>query len=94
MDRQPTCVVHIDRTGNQNFQIFGDGGVQFLVIDDRAAHDRVYRVTHRSTNADLARLIGSSPVGSAQDDRHQAIVGVLDAASKGQRHLKLVESES
>lgn len=91
MIEKPTCVVHIDENGNQEFLICGDA--RLLVIDEGAPHDRVYEVKETITHKTLAILIGDSPIGSKDDDRHEAIAARVLADMRGKRRFEVVSSD-
>jgi hypothetical protein len=61
-------VLHIAEDGSYDLKVWGDGRVQVLWVDERAAGDRVYCQTSRETDAaDLAQLVGADHIGHAGD---------------------------
>ena len=86
-------VVHIDRDGSFDLHAFGPSDTRFLVIDERAPADRVYRVTLRSPRALLDELLGDSVVGDCSDARHPAIEARIRAAVDGRPHLSEVPTD-
>lgn len=86
-------VVHIDRDGSFDLHAFGPSDTRFLVIDERAPDDRVYRVTLRSPRALLDELIGDSEVGDCADARHPALEARIWAAVNGRPHLEAVPAD-
>lgn len=86
-------VVHIDRDGSFDLHAFGPSDTRFLVIDERAPDDRVYRVTVRSPRALLDELLGGSIVGDCTDERHPALSARILAAVDGRPHLEAVRTD-
>jgi hypothetical protein len=86
-------VVHIDTEGQFDLLAFGSSDTRFLVIDERAPHDRVYRITLRQPRALLAELLGDSPIGDCSDDRHPALAARFAAAVEGRPLLKAVPTD-
>ena len=89
----PTCIVHIGLDGNTDFAVCGDA--RLLTIDERAPHDRVYEVSRRISQDQLAALIGDSPVGNAKEisERHAALLARVPASLTGKPHLSIVTGE-
>lgn len=78
--------------GALQLSIYGDGPMRFLVVDERTPGDRVYEVTSRLPVEGLAAMIpDGSPIGTKDDERHQALRGRIDAAMQGRPHLRSVE---
>lgn len=61
-NRKAVVVFHIDRDGLAQGAFFrGDADV--LIIDERDARNRVYRMTQETPSDELARRIGKHPLG-------------------------------
>jgi hypothetical protein len=89
-DLTSVCIVHFDEIGEQTYHIFGEA--RLLVIDERAPDDRVYEISGKISAEELSDLIGDDPIGSASDDRHEAISARINARLDGRRsHLSVIE---
>ena len=88
---QPICVVHI--TGESNIEYHLSGDVVFLVIDERAPHDRVYQMV-QTPREEIAALIGDSPIGSRHDVRHAAIERRIARSEQGKSHLEIADDDA
>lgn len=84
----PICIVHIAADGCPNY-IF-NGEVEFLIIDERAPHDRVYQMTEPTPRALIAELIGHSPIGNCHDSRHAAAAHRITRFLEGRSHLEAI----
>ena len=84
-------LIHIDATGFPLYYVAGDG-VRLIVVDERCQNDRVYECLGRDDPADIARIIGDSPIGSSKDDHHPALERRIERALSGKPHLEVVKS--
>ena len=84
-------LVHIDASGDQNYYVAGDA-TRLIIVDERCPNDRVYECLGRDDPADIARIIGDSPIGSSQDERHPALERKIERALSGKPHLEVVKS--
>lgn len=92
VDDRPVAVVRWTEDGELQLGMFGEG-LRMLVVDERATHDRVYEITHREPLKALERLVPSdSEIGSAEDDRHEALVARMTALFEGRPHLTAVRN--
>jgi hypothetical protein len=88
----PVAVVQFTAEDRMRMSIFGKGPMRFLVIDERCPGDRVYEITTRLPIDQLAELVSpEEPIGTKDDERHGALVGLVAAAARGERHLRSVE---
>jgi hypothetical protein len=85
-----SVVIHIDAKGKTSY--FVTTGIDVFTIDENCQHDRVFRLSPNSTEAEIEAIIGKSPVGHSEDERHPAISARVSAFLYGERHLKPVES--
>ena len=74
-------------------EVVTDGPAEVISVCDWTPNDRLYRLTANHTvSADkVAEILGAGPVGSADDDRHEAIKNRVLSGLDGASHLKLVE---
>lgn len=86
---QPIVVIRFDADGEFSVDFAPDAAV--YVIDERAPHDRLYRMTPRATRSCLEAAVADGECGSAQDARHAAIANLIRAHLEGRRHLAPVD---
>ena len=84
----PTVLIHIDHNGEPAHHMNGD--VRFVIVDDRAPHDRAYRFTAQTPLAEIDAIIGGQ-IGSADDARHPAIAARIVAALAAKPAWSVVE---
>ncbi len=84
-------VVQYDERGDVSFHVYGDERVRLFIIDERCKGDRVYEWLNREPPEALKTMIGDSPIGSSQDDRHAAIENRILKLIDGKPHLEVVE---
>ena len=80
MGSRPICVVHLHEDGGFEYLLSGDA--VFLVVDERASHDRVYQMTLQSPRGAITGLLGNSAIGSRHDTRHPAVRIALSGRSR------------
>lgn len=88
---KPTVIAHFDENGSLNY--FATSGVDLFIVDERAPSDRVYHYTTRTSRKVCARILGDDPIGSKDDDRHEAIEARVVAGQEGRPHLSAVEDD-
>ncbi|GGD30918.1 hypothetical protein [Aureimonas glaciei] len=77
--------IHFDEDGE--FRIYQSGeGVTVYVIDDRVPNDRVYQLQPASQADEIEALIGKSPIGSADDEKHDFITAQILGGYYGGSH--------
>lgn len=84
-------LIHIDATGAPLYYVAGDGA-RLIVVDERCKNDRVYECLERDDPNEIARIIGASPIGSNQDERHAALERKIERALSGKPHLEVVKT--
>lgn len=80
-------VIRYDARGDISYCATGD--TRLIVIDERAARDRVCEVLSRVPLETVAVLIGDSPVGSSRDGRHEALAARI--RNNGRPKLEIVK---
>ncbi|MES2138003.1 MAG: hypothetical protein V4502_13220 [Pseudomonadota bacterium] len=89
---QPVALVRFTTEGEMQLGMFGDG-FRFLVIDERCPEDRVYELTAVQPRKVLEVLVpAGTAIGSANDERHDALVARMEALFTGRPHLTVVGS--
>ena len=83
----PTVLIHIDHNGEPAHHMNGD--VRFVIVDERAPHDRAYRFTVQTPLAKIDAIIGDD-IGSAADARYSAIAARVKTAIAGKPALSVV----
>jgi hypothetical protein len=84
-------IIHFERDAVAPDYYIEEGvDVQVIVVDERAPHDRVYELTQRWPAATIDPMLGSDPIGSRFDGRHEAIAARILAAREGKPHLAIV----
>lgn len=83
-------IVRFDEEGEQSYHVIGDD-VRFFIVDERAPGDRVYEWLPRESADEIKSILGDDPIGSSNDDRHEAIRHVILSAMAGKPRLALVE---
>lgn len=76
-------------------EVVTDGPAEVICVSDWTPNDRLYRMTSAHTvSADrVSEILGDDPIGSAGDDRHEAIANRILSSERGERHLKPVEQD-
>lgn len=91
MDIENVVVVHFDENGSIDYAVCGDEKVRLFIVDERAPNDRVYEWTTRCTAGKIRELIPQgSKHGHKGDIRHAAIKHRIEAALRGESHIKPV----
>ncbi len=84
-------VVHFDENGDQSYLVAGDERVRLYIIDERAPNDRVYEWLPRCDGAAIKALFrDGEPIGSSQDERHNAVAHAINAYAEGRPRLTVV----
>ncbi len=83
-------IVHFDSDGELMF--YAAGNVRLFIVDERAPNDRVFEWTDRVLPSQIASIIGDSPIGSPDDERHAAIEHKVVALVEGRPRLEVVPS--
>lgn len=86
---EPLVIVHKDKRDEYWFHTFG--GADLLIVDDNAPDDWVYRWTEGG-DAEFAARVLAADIGSAQDDRHEAIKHKVLRFMEGRPHLEPLPS--
>lgn len=90
MAELPTVVVRFGLDGEIEYFVSGEG-IRLLIIDERAADDRIYEWLPRASPETMATLIpADADIGSNQDARHSAAAHLITTAMRGERHLSIV----
>lgn len=84
-------VVHIDENGEFNYHVYGGDEVRLFIVDERCPGDRVYEWLPREDPPALKAMLRDDPIGSSNDDRHEAIKHKILAGMDGKSHLTVVE---
>jgi hypothetical protein len=73
--------------------VAGAAPVKLLVVDERCPGDRVFEVTARLSDAELAALVPpAAPIGGDDDARHVALLAAEAAAIAGRPRLRLASA--
>lgn len=88
------AILRYDEYGEFTFHVASDERFRLFIVDERAPHDRVYEWTVRVSGEEIAAILGDSPIGSNQDERHAAIKAFVEARMDGRPHLSVVEGTS
>lgn len=88
-----TVIVRFDEYGNMDYFVNGES-VRFLIVDERAPHDRVYEWTNRATDEEIREIIpDDAEIGSANDSRHDAVKARVETITDGKPRLSVVPKE-
>jgi len=86
------AIVHIGESGRV-VDFLHHGDLCFIVIDERAPHDRTYELTKQRSAEEIAAVLGDEPIGDCNDVRHPGIEArVLEHLGRGPR-LSLVKTD-
>lgn len=86
-------ILHYDHDGIMHVYAEEGADVEILSICEPAPGDRVYQCRPDvMTAAEIDDLIGDSPVGFFDDERHAALSARIEEAVTGKPRLSLVES--
>jgi len=85
----PVVVVHIAEDGAFRYLVHGEA--RLLIVDERAPHDRVYEIVDRVSGQEISDVLRDNPIGSSNDDRHEAIAAKVLTFVNGRPHLRVVE---
>lgn len=86
------AIVHIGESGRV-VDFLHHGDLCFIVIDERAPHDRVYELTKRNSIEEIAAVLGDEPIGSCNDVRHPGVAArILDHLGRVPR-LSVVKTD-
>lgn len=83
-------VIHYDEAGEPSFHVAGDA-VRLFIVDERAPGDRVYEWLSRDDAGTVRDILRDDPIGSKNDDRHEAIKHKILKGLDGKRHLEPVK---
>jgi hypothetical protein len=73
------------------FEVVTDQPAVVIVVDESAPHDRLFQLTNAHTVGGVDAILGADTIGSVEDDRHEAIKGVVLSHIANKPHLKLVD---
>lgn len=93
MNLEAVAVVHIKEDGDTDYLICGDDKFRLFIVDERAPNDRVYEITLRAAPETIREIIGDSPIGHRNDERHAAIEARIKEELDGTPRLKVVEGK-
>lgn len=93
MNLEAVAVVHIKEDGDTDYLICGDDKFRLFIVDERAPNDRVYEITLRDAPETIREIIGDSPIGHRNDERHAAIEARIKEELDGTPRLKVVEGK-
>ena len=93
MNLEAVAVVHIKEDGDTDYLICGDDKFRLFIVDERAPNDRVYEMTLRVAPETIRKIIGDSPIGHRNDERHAAIEARIKEELDGTPRLKVVEGK-
>lgn len=77
------------------FTVVTDAPADVIFVCEHAPHDRLYKLsTAHTVSAELvASILSDDPIGSNEDERHEAISNRIIAVLGGEKHLRVVERE-
>lgn len=75
------------------FSVVTDAPADVIVVCEHAPHDRLYKLStaHKVSAELVASILGDDPIGSNEDERHEAISNRIIAVLGGEKHLRAVE---
>lgn len=76
-------------------EVVTDGPADVISVCEHAPNDRLYRLTsaHDVSAKRVAEILREDPIGSKDDDRHEAIENRVVSELSGRRPFKIVETE-
>jgi hypothetical protein len=85
--------VLIIHTPEGGFEVITDEPADVISVCDWVPSDRLYRMTdgHTVSAERVNQILADDPIGSADDERHPAIKGRIEAHIDGRRHLEVVK---
>lgn len=87
--KKPRVIVHFDTDGQLSYMV--EKGARCIIIDERAADDRVYEYTTHARSRIITALIGNSTVHSKHDEKHPGIVARVRELVTGTPRLTVVK---
>lgn len=90
---ESAVIVRFTESGDLEYMVSPDERVRLFIVDERCPHDRVFEWTRRVEPAAIVAMLGNSPIGSAQDERHEAIAHTINAYVDGKPRLAVVRDD-
>lgn len=84
-------LINMDATGC--VEVITDEPAEVICVSEHTPHDRLYRLTdaHMVSPEAVAAILGQDHIGSATDDRHEAMKNRILAHMDGKPFLKPVK---